>query len=188
MSVSGEMPVLTTPRLTLEPLRVEHAEAMFEVLREPLLHRHIDAPPPSSVEQLRHVYARRQTRRSPDGTERWFNWIVRPHGQPPIGFVQATVLPQRAAWIAYLLGSSHWGRGFATEATAAMLDHLIAHDGVERFLACVERANRPSIGVLERLGFQAAPAHERVGRELTASERLYLRDAKRAGPDCASVG
>lgn len=45
--------------LVLEPLRVDHAQSMFAVLREPALYRHLDSVAPPSVEQLRSVYVRR---------------------------------------------------------------------------------------------------------------------------------
>ena len=81
-----------------------------------------------------------------------------PAGQPPLGYVQATVLDDGSAWVAYLLGSAHQGRGHATRATAAMLAHLESEYGATRLLANVEAENLPSIRLLQRLGFRAATA------------------------------
>lgn len=44
------MGTLETARLTLEPLPVSHADAMFEVLRDPLPHRYLDSKPRAAVE------------------------------------------------------------------------------------------------------------------------------------------
>src|SRR5207248_11438302 len=49
---------------------------MFSVLGDPLIYTYLDFPPPPSLEHLSRVYAQLETRRSPDGTEEWLNWIV----------------------------------------------------------------------------------------------------------------
>ena len=59
------MQTLTTARLVLEPLVVAHADALFELLRDPELYRHLDVPPPLSAQQLRRTYARLEARVSP---------------------------------------------------------------------------------------------------------------------------
>jgi ribosomal-protein-alanine N-acetyltransferase len=171
------METLTTARLVLEPLAVADADAMFDVLADPALYRYLDYPPPPSREHVRGVYARLAERRSPDGSQHWLNWIARTQDDAPIGFVQATVLPDRSAWIAYLVASAYQGRGYATEAVHAMLDHLVADYGVECFVATVEAEHLRSIGLLRRLGFRQARGGELDGHELTASELLFVRTA-----------
>jgi RimJ/RimL family protein N-acetyltransferase len=166
--------LLQTERLLLEPLTVAHAEQLFELLRDPVLYRYLDTPPPPTLEHLRGVYAKLETRRSPDGRERWLNWIVRPHRQAPVGYVQATVGGGRA-WVAYVLGRDHWGHGYAGEATAAMLRHLAAAHAVTRCLATVEAENLRSIRVLQRLGFHPADAEALAGHDLSPTERLFVR-------------
>ena len=161
--------------LVLEPLTAAHAEAMFEVLTDAEIYRYLDYGPPSSVEYLRGVYEQLAAGRSPDGSEIWLNWIVREPGQPPMGFVQATVVPANRAWVAYVLSSKHWGKGHAHAATRAMLGHLEDAHGITRFLASVEVENRRSIGLLERLEFRLALSHEAQGHGLSGTERLYLR-------------
>ncbi len=170
------MNALTTPHLALEPLVVAHAPAMFPVLSDPAIYHHLDHGPPVSVEYLEDVYGRLAKRKSPDGKQDWLNWIIRPHGQAPVGFVQATVFGETQAWVAYVLDSVHWGRGYATEATAAMIDHLASKWGVTRYLATVEVANAPSIRLLERLGFRAATGVEAAANDLTDTERLFVRE------------
>ena len=166
---------LTAAPLVLEPLTVAHAPEMFEVLCDPLTHQYLDQPPPPSVDHLRAVYRQLETRKSPDGRQLWLNWVVRLPGQPPMGYVQATVMSQGRAWVAYLLASKHWGQGHAHTAMLAMLDHLGQACGVGLYMATVEAGNQRSIRLLERLGFQGATAQEAGGHELTASERLFLR-------------
>ena len=166
---------LRAGQLVLEPLCVAHADAMFKVLREPQLYRYLDYAPPPSVEHLRAVYERLEKRKSPDGADDWLNWVVRESKGPPVGFVQATVMPGGDAWIAYVIAVARQRHRLGTLATALMVDHLASDYGVKRFLASVEADNAPSIRLLERLGFGLASAE--VGKEhnLSPSERLYVR-------------
>jgi RimJ/RimL family protein N-acetyltransferase len=168
------MPLIRTDRLLLEPLTPDHAESMFEVLRDPQIYRHLDYGPPPSVEHLRSLYQRLQAGRSPDGRELWFNWAVSPQGGCPIGYVQATVLDNGSAWVAYVFSPAQWGRGWAGEATRAMIDHLAERHGVQRCMAVAEADNRRSIALLERLGFAAAQGDAPEATELTPTERLFI--------------
>jgi ribosomal-protein-alanine N-acetyltransferase len=170
------MRTLEADGLVLDPLIVAHAEPMFALLSDPPLYRYIGETPPPDVEYLRARYARLERRESADGRQRWLNWVVRLPGQPPLGYVQATVLGDGSAWIAYLLGSVHQGRGYATRATAAMLAHLESEHGTSRLLANVEAENLPSIRLLQRLGFRAATPAEAARHEPTASERIFVRE------------
>ena len=168
------MRTLATSELVLEPLVVAHAEDMFEVLSEPELYRYLDYPPPPSIEHLRGVYASVQTRMSPNASQLWLSWVVRLSGQLPIGYVQATVIPNETAWLGYILSRRYWGRGYATQATQAVLDHVASVYGVSRFLATVEAENQRSIRLLERLGFHGATELELEGQELSPTERLFV--------------
>lgn len=169
------MQTLAAADLLLEPLTVAHAPEMFEVLCDPLTHQYIDHPPPPSVDHLRAVYKQLETRKSPDGRQLWLNWVVRLPGQPPMGYVQATVVSRDRAWVAYLLASRHWGQGHAHAAMQAMLGHLGQACGVSLYMATVEAGNQRSIRLLQRLGFHGASAQEAEGHELSATERLFLR-------------
>ncbi len=169
------MQTLSAAELTLEPLETNHAEAMFELLSDVEIYRYLDYPPPSSIEYLRGVYARLEARRSPDGSEDWLNWVIRPVGRPLVGYVQATVASNRSAYVAYVLGSKYWGLGYAQKAMHAMLEHLASAYGVDRCLATVEAGNQRSIHLLERLGFHGAAALEPQGHVLSTTERMFVR-------------
>jgi ribosomal-protein-alanine N-acetyltransferase len=107
-----QMRPLDADGLRLEPLVAADADAMFALLSDRDLYRYIDEAPPDDVDKLRARYARLESRASADGRQAWLNWIVRTQpGGAPLGFVQATVLGDGSAWVAYLLGRAHQGRG-----------------------------------------------------------------------------
>ena len=169
------MQAITTERLVLEPLTAGHADAIFDALADSTLYRYLDQPAPPSADHLRRRYLRLESRLSPDGSQRWLNWVIRAHGEAPIGYVQATVVAGRTAWIAYILSGQHQGRGYAREATSGMLAHLASVYRTERYLATVEADNRPSVRLLEALAFLGATASELLGHSLTPTERLFVR-------------
>ena len=54
--------------------------------------------------------------------------------------------------IFYSLAPGSWGRGYATEAAGAVLDHALSMLGLPEVLAEVDEGNTASIAVVERLG------------------------------------
>lgn len=161
-----DAPALDTFRLTLEPLRVEHAEEMTPLLADPELYGFTEADPPN-LEELRAGYARQVAGRSPDGAERWCNWIVRRREDGhAAGFVQATIAedpPPVTAVLAWVVGARFQHRGYAREATGAVADWL-DRVGVRRFVAYIHPEHPASMGVARALDL--APTDDRVDGEV----------------------
>lgn len=156
--------------MTLEPQTAAHADEMFTVLGDAAIYAY-ENEAPASVEWLRARFLWLESRQSPDGLEGWLNWVVRGSDGALIGYVQATVIhADHSAYVAYVLGSAHWGRGLASRAAAAMLDELAAHHGVRRFDAVLKRANHRSVRLLEGLGFVPATAAALAAGPVDADE------------------
>jgi RimJ/RimL family protein N-acetyltransferase len=148
---------LTTQRLVLEPLRVEHAQEMAAVLCYPALHAFIGGTP-STEEQLSARYERQAAGQSPDGREGWLNWIVRDREtSAAVGTLQATISDTdqgRSAELAWVIATSRQGQGLATEAAVAGRDWL-RERGVEFFSAHIHPEHAASATVAHRLGLEA---------------------------------
>lgn len=173
MPTATEQPI-RTPRLVLEPQRAAHAEAMFALLADPALYLHEGAPP-ASLGELRDRFTRLEARRSADGSEGWLNWVLRLRDGRVVGYVQATVQADGSAWVAYVLGSAHWGQGLASEAVTAMIDGLVAQHAVHTLRAVYKRSNDPSVRLLERQGFLRADADDPLRADLEPDEDLMWR-------------
>jgi [ribosomal protein S5]-alanine N-acetyltransferase len=158
--------------LTLEPQTTAHAEEMFAVLSDPAIYEFENQPPPS-VEWLRTRYAKLESRRSPDGGERWLNWVIRLRAGQLVGYVQATVVANGDTFIAYELASAHWGQGLAKTAVGAILTELFEHDQIRRFWAVLKRDNYRSVRLLERLGFAQATLDQHATHGVPPDEVLY---------------
>ena len=137
---------LKTARLTLEPLGVRHAAEMVAVLADPALYEYIGGEPPSEADLVAR-YTRQTSR------DDWLNWILREQAsRDAVGTVQAT-LRGSAAELAWVVSTGAQGKGYATEATAAVIGWLREND-VREFVAHVRPDHAASRAVAARLGFQ----------------------------------
>jgi RimJ/RimL family protein N-acetyltransferase len=160
--------------VTLEPQVPAHAAALFAVLDDAEVFRYIDAVyRPASELALRERLARLESRRSPDGTEHWLNWVVRNDAGIAVGYVQATVFPSGSAEVAYVIGRRYWRMGYASAAVSAMLLELLGEYGVSRATATLDRDNAASVALLTRLGFQFD------SEDGEAHEAIYARALRR---------
>ncbi len=168
-----------SPAFTLEPRSVAHAEELFGVLSDPALYRYLDEDPPASVEALRQRLSRSESRKSPDGSEHWLNWVVRDEFRQVVGYVQTTVHPNLEANVAYVIGTAYRGRGFACRAVEQMLGVVAAEFGARSFLLRSERENHRSLRLAERLGFVPVSAKVAAAKGVLESEVLLERAARR---------
>lgn len=114
---------ISTDRLDLLPLRVDHADEMAVALSDPDLHTFIGGAP-ADVDELRARYARMLAGPEDAGTS-WCNWVIRLREDDClVGTMQATVAPNREAEIAWVVGVPWQGRGIATEAAEGLVAWL----------------------------------------------------------------
>lgn len=151
---------LESERLALEPLRPEHADELAPVLDDVALHRFIGGRP-DSVQELRARFERQTSGHSPDGRERWLNWTVRvrPTGHA-VGTMQATVSStdrQAVAELAWVIGISHQGQGFAKEA-AALTASWLRTRGISRLRAHIHPGHDASMAVARAVGLRPTDA------------------------------
>ncbi|MFJ8104380.1 GNAT family N-acetyltransferase [Streptomyces sp. NPDC096132] len=139
---------ITTARLTLLPLRVEHAQEMAAVLSDPALHAFIGGAP-SSARALRERYER-LVAGSPDPAVSWHNWVVR-EGAHLTGTVQATVTDDTHAEIAWVIGTPWQGRRLASEAAQGLVTWL-GGQGIRTITAHIHPDHRASAGVATAAG------------------------------------
>lgn len=145
--------MITTERLRCEPLTTDHADAMYPLLLDERIYQFLPDQLRPSLDDLRKRYQRLSTGHSPDGNERWLNWILFERStERPIGFFQATVRAN-ACSIAYVLNPQFWNRGYATEAAQALGTHLFEFFEITSLTAEINQQNEPSQRLVKRLGF-----------------------------------
>ncbi|WP_195849227.1 GNAT family N-acetyltransferase [Arsenicicoccus cauae] len=159
----GGRPVLTTPRVTLRPMTLEHL---------PLLHR-LDADP----EVMRHLLGRARTPEEIDAF--WAPRCADPSGDALglgwwVGFAGAGAGADFLGWwdlgrrdsepgspvrpdaaeIGWRLDRRYWRRGLASEGAAALVRHGFETVGLRRIWAETMAVNAASRGVMRRLGMR----------------------------------
>ncbi len=150
-------PPLVGGRLLLEPLRVDHAGELVDVLSDAGLYAFTGGSPPSR-EELERRYAC-QVAGPADPAQAWHNWVVRLGAEgPAVGFVQATLGPEDGvAELAWVVGSPWQGQGIARSAAALVLEHLLVCGDVTRVVAHIHPEHVASERVAASLGLARTP-------------------------------
>lgn len=68
------------------------------------------------------------------------------------GLVEKTVDGRDEIELIYVFAAEHWGKGYATEAAAALRDYAVRQVGLRRLIALIDRENRASARVAEKIG------------------------------------
>ncbi len=177
--------LLKTDRLICEPLCAAHASLLFDEFRNATLYKYIPQDPPTDVESLEARYRRLAAEpRSADGSELWLNWAMRERDAASfVGTLEATVMPDQSAFIAYFVFESCQRRGFAREGVAALLDHLFDDHGVSVVVAEIDTRNVASIALVTALGFERAAHTVGADHFKGASSDEYRYELRRGRRD-----
>ncbi|WP_210202872.1 GNAT family N-acetyltransferase [Hartmannibacter diazotrophicus] len=89
-------------------------------------------------------------------------FAIRAEGEPAlIGLVGLQGLREEPE-IGYWLAEPHWGKGYASEAVAAVLDHTFSQLGFASVRSGVFLGNDPSLRIQKKLGFEIVGKSLRV--------------------------
>jgi RimJ/RimL family protein N-acetyltransferase len=143
--------ILETPRLVLRTFRRDDLPHYAALNAHPEVVRHLGGEPLS--------------RQHSDEIAEWAQEV---HAEEGIGllaverrddgvFLGMCGLHHQASFpddveVAWRFGYDHWGKGYATEAATAWLDHGFDSLDLPRVISITERANVRSLAVMERLG------------------------------------
>lgn len=155
MKVIAAEPIFTR-RLTLMPLRAEHADEMAAVLADPDLYIFTGGKPPTPQE-LRARY-QRWIAGSPDLAETWCNWVIRLDSSRHLaGTIQATISTgdEPVAEVAWIVGIPWQGQGIATE-TARALVAWLSEQSVKTVVAHIHPRHQASAAVASAAGLTPA--------------------------------
>jgi RimJ/RimL family protein N-acetyltransferase len=157
--------VISTRRLDLLPLAVEHATEMAAVLSDPALHAFTGGTP-DTPRALRTRY-QRLTAGSPDPAVTWLNWVILLRDEARLtGTVQATISPSvhgHHAEIAWVVGTAWQGRGIATEAAQGLV-HWLGQQPIQAVLAHIHPDHHASAAIAAAAGL--TPTDERHEGEI----------------------
>jgi len=145
-------PIIETDRLVLRPFAPEDfpAYAAYHVRTD--VYRYLYASPPDRETLQRQYTAVIRPVFAKEGDVFKLAVVTKDGGQV-VGEVLLKFANENALQgeVGYIFDPSYAGKGFATEATKAIIDYGFRHLGLHRIFARLDTANTGSIGVVERL-------------------------------------
>ena len=150
---------IATPRLLLRPLEDGDAERIWPYVSDPETSQYMSWDPHDSIEVTRAFIADVRRRASEGTTKAWI--VADAQNGEVVGLVSliAILRKHRAltynkAELAYWIGRPFRGRGYATEATRAVLGHAFGSMSLNKVTVAHASKNDASRKLIERLGFR----------------------------------
>jgi RimJ/RimL family protein N-acetyltransferase len=163
MTATGQT-ILDTTRLHLRELVADDLDFLAGMLADPAVDHHYDRR--FSREAANEWLHRQMERYQTDGHGLWLA-VEKETGAPvgQVGLVLQTLNGEKRPEIGWLLDRAHWGKGFATEAGAAVRDAAFARWHYPEVIALIRPENTSSQRVAERIGMIAGPRVIYTGRD-----------------------
>lgn len=144
--------LLETPRLRLRPPSLDDAGPIFsEYAGDPVATRYLRWRPHASVGTTE-AFLRERIAARTDGTSHMWLVTSRAGGQVlgMVGLHPSVHGPE----LGYVMGTRHWGQGYATEAAGAVVDRVLSLPSLFRVWAVCDVGNLASARVLEKVGME----------------------------------
>ena len=143
-------PVLETERLVLRAPRLEDAKALATLANDRRIAENtLRIPHPYSLADAQAFITHANA-----GDDEAVFLIAARSGGAIVGACGLATLDSETPEIGYWLGAAFWGKGYATEAARALIDHAFGDLGLEVLLGGARVNNPASRRVLEKCGFQ----------------------------------
>lgn len=152
--IFSNLPVLTTPRLTLRPMSMRDAADIYAYSRDPEVARHVLWDAHKSLADSK-AYLRYIVKQYRDGMPSSYGMVLNATGRlvGTIGFMWYNQ-ENNSTEVGYSLARSQWGQGLMTEALSAVIDMAFRELGVHRVEAQHETDNPASGRVMLKCGMR----------------------------------
>lgn len=153
--------ILQTDRLSLRPLEMGDAPALFAILGDAEAMQHWHRPPLPRLATVEALLADELAAMAAGG---FHYWTVLKDADA-IGGIDLSHIAGAAAQTGFLFRRDQWGRGLAREAMAAVIGHAFGALGLETLTALAAPANLRAQKLLAALAFQKGGAARFVLRK-----------------------
>lgn len=144
------MTVLRSERLVLAPFSLSDASALFQIRGDAVAMEFWDWPADQTREETEAVAAAMLEEAALGATWIWTTRRTDDNGF--VGIVDLSEIGQEEADLGFMLARECWGRGYALEATSAVIAHGWS-EGLSRLCARTHAGNTRSRILLLKLGF-----------------------------------
>ena len=152
--MTNEKTILETTRLSLRRWTAADCDALFEIMRDEAVARHIGDGKPFTLEKTMNFLVWVNDYEREHGFCRWK--VIEKSSGKTIGSCGFAVLPENGKIdLGYLFAQNAWGKGYATEIAAAAVDYGFKKLGFREIIAMTDKENTASQKVLEKIGFLA---------------------------------
>lgn len=162
--------ILETERLYLRKVNFEDVDDLFEMDSDAEVHKFIENNPVKSKDQIIQVITMLNQQYDENGIARWA--VVDKHTKECVGWAGLKYFREPLNnhsdfyELGYRFKRKHWGKGYATEASQAILKYGFENLNINSIFAITHLENKNSINVLQKLGFQFKETFDYEG-ELT---------------------
>lgn len=146
-----------TERLILRAVAQTDQHDLFEMDSDPDVHRYIENQPVQSIDTISKIITMLRNQYRENGIARWA--VVIKSTNECIGwcglkyFNQPLNQHNNFYELGYRFKKKHWGKGYATESSKAVLDYGFKHLNTDAIYAITDPNNINSQKVLSKLGF-----------------------------------
>ena len=149
--------LIETERLILRELEYTDENDLFEMDSDPEVHLYIENNPVTSIDEIKKAIEMLKKQYEENGIARWA--VVDKLTNECVGwsglkyFNQPLNNQNNFYELGYRFKKKHWGKGFATESSVAILDYGFENLNTDTIFAITDPKNVNSKKVLTKLGF-----------------------------------
>lgn len=151
--MSSDNVIIETERLVLKEINLANLEEMFELYSDPEVLKYTGESAIGTVTEMAEAIQERIENYRKYGYGRWATFLK--EDMQFIGWAGLAYLPEfDEIDLGYRFFPKFWGKGFATEASIAILDHGFNQLKLDRIIAIALEENQASLRVMEKVGMQ----------------------------------
>jgi ribosomal-protein-alanine N-acetyltransferase len=150
--------IIETERLYLRELDFQDELDLFEMDSDPDVHLYIENKPVTDISQITHIIGLLKKQYEDFGIARWA--VIDKNSNECLGWCGLKYfnfpLNNHSNFYehGYRFKKKHWGKGYATESSLAILNYGFENLQINSIYALTDPKNEKSIHVLEKLGFE----------------------------------
>ncbi len=150
--------ILETERLYLRELDFQDELDLFEMDSDPDVHLYIENKPVTDISQITQIFGLLKKQYQDFGIARWA--VIDKNSNECLGWCGLKYFNfpfnkhSNFYEHGYRFKKKHWGKGYATESSLAILNYGFENLQINSIYALTDPKNEKSIHVLEKLGFE----------------------------------
>ncbi len=150
--------LLETERLIIREIELTDVDDFYEMDSDPEVHKYIDQMPITSKEEMVKVIEMLQKQYAENGIARWA--VLDKNTGEMLGWCGLKFFREPLNGLVnvyehgYRFKQKHWGKGYATESSKAIIDWGFKNLKVDTFYAMTHPENENSMHILRKIGFE----------------------------------